>query len=99
MGVLGLTEILFLIGLLRALIAKTCVTSDVMFSQPCSGIVIGLVQAFVGSERVVTARVFVGHESAMSALGTGLVGFVKTTVVNEFPAAEHHVTSQDGSNV
>ena len=64
-----------------------------------SGIVLGLVQAFVGSEGVVTARVFVGHESAMSALGAGLVGFVKTTMVNEFSTAGHRVTSQDGSNV
>ena len=64
-----------------------------------SGTVVGLVQAFVGSEGVITARVFVGHESAMSALGTGLVGSVKTTMVNEFSTAGHHVTSQDGTNV
>ena len=44
-------------------ILDTLFTSDVMFSQPCSGIVIGLVQAFVGSEGVVTARVFIGHDA------------------------------------
>ena len=58
-----------------------------------------LVQAFIGSEGVVTARVFVGHESTMSALGTGLVGSAKTTVVNEFSAAGHPVASLDGTNV
>ena len=35
----------------------------------------------------------------MSALGAGLVGSVKTTVVNEVSAAGHPVTSQDGTNV
>ena len=35
----------------------------------------------------------------MSALGTGLVGSAKTTVVNEFPAAGHPVASLDGTNV
>ena len=35
----------------------------------------------------------------MSALGAGLVGSAKTTVVNEFSAAGHPVASQDGTNV
>ena len=65
----------------------------------CSPIIGFVTQTFVGSERVVAARVFVGHESAMSALRTGLVRFVKTPVMNEFPATGHPVTSLDGSNV
>ena len=35
----------------------------------------------------------------MSTLGAGLVSPVETTMVNEFPAAGHPVTSLDGSNV
>ena len=35
----------------------------------------------------------------MTALETGLAGFAKTTFVNEFPAAGHHVTFHDGLNV
>ena len=35
----------------------------------------------------------------MTALKTGIAGFVETTVVNEFPATGHGVTTRDRSNV
>ena len=35
----------------------------------------------------------------MTALKSGIAGFVKTTMVNEFPATGHGVTTRDGSNV
>ena len=68
------------------------------------GIVIRIVQGFIGSQFLLDAIGTVtgflsAYDAAVSALETGLAGFVVTAFVEEFPATGHDVTSLDGLNV